>query len=569
MDIAPNILVVDDDEAIRQFVSATLKMKGYMVTAVSSAKEAISACQGNNHDLALLDIGLPDMDGIDLLKNLKAQHPELVVIILTGIATVETTINALNTGASGYITKPVSINELLIHVRESLDKLRLLKDNQRLVRELKKELSRKKRVEDELRNKNQELLLWTRELNCLYGVSHILERRDITLEDLFQQLVETISSYWPENSKVCTRITYGGKKYVSGTCPETSATYSSEILIGNKIVGLLELMIHDPSNGTDDALILRIETQLLDTIARRLRHIVEYKDSENKQRELETQLLQTEKMASIGQLAAGVAHEINNPTGFIISNLNTFKEYHEQYENFLNVYDELHQMIANNKGKNSSNQNITAKLPALYQAYQELDLDFIRNDCPEMISECMDGMERIRGIVLDLKNFAHPGQELPELADLNNNLDSVLNIVWNELKYKAKIKKDFSELPEIKCHPQQLNQVFMNLLVNAGQAIVTKGEIHITTQRDSDHVCIKIADNGMGIAEKNIGRIFDPFFTTKDIGKGTGLGLNIVYNIVKKHGGTISVSSLVDCGTEFTVRLPIGNSKFKTGLSNS
>jgi signal transduction histidine kinase len=158
---------------------------------------------------------------------------------------------------------------------------------------------------------------------------------------------------------------------------------------------------------------------------------------------------------------------------------------------------------------------------------------------------------------LDLKNFSHPGEDVLKLADINHNLDSTLNIVWNELKYKATIIKDYGELPQVNCYPQQINQVFMNLLVNAAHAIENKGEIHITTRQSGNHVEIAISDTGQGIAAENLPRIFDPFFTTKAVGKGTGLGLNVSHNIVKKHHGVIDVSSEPGKGTTFTVRLPI------------
>ncbi|MBW1741537.1 MAG: GHKL domain-containing protein [Deltaproteobacteria bacterium] len=169
----------------------------------------------------------------------------------------------------------------------------------------------------------------------------------------------------------------------------------------------------------------------------------------------------------------------------------------------------------------------------------------------------MEGTERIKQIVLDLKNFAHPGENELKLIDINQSINSTLNVVWNEIKYKAKVTKEYKELPLVKCYPQELNQVFMNILVNAAQAIERQGEIKIMTQAVDGYTEIKISDIGVGIPEENIPKIFDPFFTTKDVGKGTGLGLNISYNIIKKHKGTIDVESMVGKGTTFTVRIPI------------
>jgi signal transduction histidine kinase len=159
--------------------------------------------------------------------------------------------------------------------------------------------------------------------------------------------------------------------------------------------------------------------------------------------------------------------------------------------------------------------------------------------------------------VLDLKNFSHPGEDVLKMADINHNMDSTLNIVWSELKYKATIIKDYGDLPQIMCYPQQINQVLMNLLVNAAQAIEKQGEIRITTREVGGNAEIIISDTGQGIAKKNLSRIFDPFFTTKAVGKGTGLGLNVTYNIIKKHNGSIDVQSEPGKGATFTIRIPV------------
>ncbi|TSA55889.1 MAG: GHKL domain-containing protein, partial [Planctomycetaceae bacterium] len=159
-----------------------------------------------------------------------------------------------------------------------------------------------------------------------------------------------------------------------------------------------------------------------------------------------------------------------------------------------------------------------------------------------------------------LKDFAHPGEGKLKYAQINENIDSTLNVIWNELKYKATVTKDYGKLPEVECYPQQLNQVFMNILVNAAQSIEEKGEIDISTRAFDENIEIKISDTGSGIPEENLTKIFDPFFTTKDIGKGTGLGLNVAYNIIESHNGTIEVESETGKGTTFTIRIPVEQS---------
>jgi two-component system, NtrC family, sensor kinase len=286
-----------------------------------------------------------------------------------------------------------------------------------------------------------------------------------------------------------------------------------------------------------------------------LRDISQLKQVEEEKKRMEAQLLHSEKMASIGQLAAGVAHEINNPTGFVSSNLKTLSDY---IRDIRDLSEEYRQLVSNLK-QHTGNGGLFAvseQVNRITAMEEEVDLDFVLKDVLELIEESREGTERIKKIVLDLKDFAHPGEDKPSLADINHNMDSTVNVVWNELKYKADVIKDYGDLPRIQCYPQLLNQVFMNLLVNAAHSINERGEIKIQTRAKNGNVEIKISDTGSGIPKENLARIFDPFFTTKEIGKGTGLGLNVAYNIIKKHQGRIDVKSDVEKGTTFIIRIP-------------
>ena len=259
-----------------------------------------------------------------------------------------------------------------------------------------------------------------------------------------------------------------------------------------------------------------------------------------------SQLLQQEKMASIGQLAAGVAHEINNPMGFISSNLGTMGKYLERLEGFLALQSAGVEEIAPEELKQE-----------LAQARRRFKVDYILTDARSLLAESQDGAERVRTIVQNLKSFSRVDEATASYANLNECLESTVAIAWNELKYKTTLNRDYGELPEVKCLPQQLNQVFLNILVNAAHAIEKQGEVTISTRREGDRVAIAISDTGSGIPEEIRSRIFEPFFTTKEVGKGTGLGLSISYDIIKKHNGTIEVESSPQSGTTFTIRLPI------------
>ncbi len=260
----------------------------------------------------------------------------------------------------------------------------------------------------------------------------------------------------------------------------------------------------------------------------------------------QSQLLQQEKMASVGQLAAGVAHEINNPMGFIISNLGTLNNYGEALKEYLQATNGL---LANCGEADRTKMEVLQK---------KLDLSFIMEDMPSLIKESRDGAERVRIIVQSLRNFSAVDQEGTQSININDYLDSTVNVAWNELKDKAEVVRSYGVLPTILGRTQEIGQVFLNILRNAAQAIAERGIIHLKTSHDNGMVTIVITDNGCGIPPEVIDRIFEPFFTTHPPGQGTGLGLSTSYDIVKKHGGTIDVTSTVGKGTKFTIRLPVG-----------
>jgi len=267
----------------------------------------------------------------------------------------------------------------------------------------------------------------------------------------------------------------------------------------------------------------------------------------HKVEEAQQQLLQSEKMAAIGQLAAGVAHEINNPIGFVNSNLGSLKNYAAR----------LMAVIAAYEG---------GAPDAIANARRDADLEFLREDLPALLAESQEGLGRVTRIVQDLKDFSRVDQTEHQQADLNAAMQSTLNVVRNELKYKAEVVLELGEIPHVDCVPAQINQVFMNILVNAAQAIPEHGRITVRSGMSGERVWFEIEDTGRGMSEAVRQRIFEPFFTTKPVGKGTGLGLSISYDIVvKKHHGSIDVESEPDKGTLFRIWLPVdpttGNSQ--------
>jgi len=260
----------------------------------------------------------------------------------------------------------------------------------------------------------------------------------------------------------------------------------------------------------------------------------------------QSQLLQSEKMAAVGQLAAGVAHEINNPVGFVSSNLGSLSTYLDRIFSVIGAYESLERELAPDHPARA----------AVSQAREAAEFDYLRDDIPDLLRESVDGLTRVKRIVNDLKDFSRSDEGEWQEADLNRGLESTLNVVWNELKYKAEVVRELADLPPVRCIPAQINQVFMNLLVNAGQAIEVSGTITLRSGTTAEHAWVEISDTGKGMPPDVQTHIFEPFFTTKPIGKGTGLGLSISADIIKRHNGRIEVGSEPGQGTAFRILLP-------------
>jgi two-component system NtrC family sensor kinase len=267
---------------------------------------------------------------------------------------------------------------------------------------------------------------------------------------------------------------------------------------------------------------------------------------------LQTQLLQAEKFSAIGQLAAGIAHEINNPIGFINSNLQTLRQYVVHYTRLLGILNKLEKAL-----KDKDQQRATEVVDSWEKIRTETNFAFMGGDIDNLLKESMEGAGKIGKIVTDLRTLASPDRGKMVSVNVETLMESMLNIVHNEIKYKADLKEEFDNVPFIVCNPQKIGQVFVNILMNAAQAIKDKGIITVKTYTKDGYVCVDIMDTGCGISPENITRIFDPLFTTKAPGAGVGLGLSISYDIIRKHAGNIKFNSKLGEGTTFTVMLPL------------
>ena len=272
----------------------------------------------------------------------------------------------------------------------------------------------------------------------------------------------------------------------------------------------------------------------------------------------QAQLVQSEKMASLGQMVAGVAHEINTPLGYVRNNFEISRDACAQMRGLIDAYDELLGMLQSGA---ADEQALGSQFSLVQDQRETIDAMFSRDEMDGLFGDTFYGIDQISEIVLNLKNFSRLDQAHVDQVDLNECINSALLIAKNVIKHKAEVVREFGELPKIRCAPSQINQVVLNLVTNAAQAIETTGTIRIRTRAVGAFVYLVITDDGRGIPPENLEKIFDPFFTTKAIGEGTGLGLSIVIKIIKDHGGEIKVKSIPGKGTAFCISLPIDTTK--------
>ncbi|MBU4262531.1 MAG: response regulator [Proteobacteria bacterium] len=545
MKVKPHLLIIDDDPPLRDTLKSILEWHGYAVSLAGTGAEALQFISSNQPDLAFVDMMLPDTWGTELIRDIKKNHPRLLCVMITGDTSTDSVIDALHQGADAYFQKPFNMEILLPKIESLLEK---------------------KRLREEIRHLNELPRIILDGINESIAIIDIQNFSIVTANKVF--IRETGLPENEVNGKPCYSVTH----HLTAPCEAPEHTCPIREILATGSHAAAE-HVHYDSRGKKSyveisASPIKDETGHIVQVIHVSRDITSKKELEislqnerlllektntqleqayNELKQTQSQIVQQEKMASIGQLAAGVAHEINNPMGFISSNLASLDNYLGKLTHFITFQDSLITGLQDEQA-----------LRELQDNRKKLKIDYLLQDIPALIAESLDGAERVKIIVQNLKNFSRvEGNEIC-LTNINDCLETTMNIIHNELKYKAEISREYGEnLPQVKASPQQLNQVFMNILVNAAQAIEKKGKITIRTWREKSSVRVAISDTGCGITQQNLSRIFDPFFTTKEVGKGTGLGMSITYDIIKKHNGTISVASEVGRGTTFTVSLPV------------
>lgn len=543
----PKILIVDDDKYIRDFLTILLSGSGYICHTASDGKEALEKADEIHPDIIFLDLLMLGMHGLEVCKKLKSnpKTSSITVIIITASVDYASKIKCLEAGAADFITKPLNPLEIKAKTRNFLqikkyyeEKIKnlILKQTLAMIENAKKE--------------------WELMVDCLNDVIILIDQKDKILRTN-KRLADITMSKFPDllGRKWQEVLKEGGFTYTILISGDIEFYHSSGRYFNFNIYYVNNFRNTNQSAATiilqDITGIKKLTSQLEEKKEMLEKKHHELMKAYSELKFAQSQILQQEKMASIGQLAAGVAHEINNPTGFIMGNLNALLKYSDRIKEFVSSQTEALDAIS--KGA-PPDKEIFDRLKEKRKASK---FDYIIEDIGNLVSESLDGAERIKRIVQDLKSFSRVDEAEYKLADINAGIESTINIIWNELKYKAVIKKEYGDIPRTKCNLGHLNQVFLNILMNAVQAMEKQGEIGVKTWHEADKIYISISDTGSGMPEDKINRIFEPFYTTKEVGKGTGLGLSIVYDIVLKHNGEIKVDSRLGIGTTFTIMIPV------------
>lgn len=554
-----NILIVERDPSQVALIELIFNNQSLLTANLSfahSLREARTLLSEGCFDLIVANLALPDGFGTELQQAVSRQTTaDLPLLLLVDHGEQEMAREALRHGVIDYLVKT---DTALRNLPRSVT--RALREWTHIIRRLE--------TEEALNGNRKELLALNKQLQqTLRQVASAKEEWEQTMDCLDDVVILTdTSGFIRRANDALTTLT--GRNY-DDLIGAPLADVFAEFQIGIQDPPFCEVELYQPESGrwfilttynldgiaTETGIVIKVHDysrmrqlnlQLEQTNAELQLKSLELEQSLAQQQATQAKILHQEKMATIGQLAAGVAHEINNPMGFILSNLCTIGEYLAKLGQFVGRQNE---MLARHLDP--------GQRQALENYAKEQKIDMILADLSAVVDESIDGAERVRKIVSALKGFTRHDDTGAMATDVNGIIENAISLIWNEIKYKAVLNKDLRPLPEISCHQVQLSQVFMNLLVNAGQAIEQQGEIQVTSWcNDDDWINIAISDNGQGIPAPVRARIFEPFFTTRDVGKGTGLGLSIAYDIIKEHGGEIRVDSCPGQGSTFTVRLP-------------
>ncbi|MFB2972263.1 response regulator [Aerosakkonema sp. BLCC-F183] len=599
-----NILVVDDTPDNLRLLSAMLTEQGYTVRKALNGELALVACQKALPDIILLDINMPMMNGYEVCQRLKANEKTrgVPVIFISALDDVLDKVKAFDVGGIDYISKPFQEAEVLSRIGNQL-KLRSLQlqlEEQNII--LREEILERRKAQEALElseAKNRALLDAIPDLMFRIGYDgifldyRIAKEVAITQTSSHKLLIENGIAFpipdaiGPQNSLVsknisdvlCEDLSVWVMHYVQQTLLASTMQIGEYV---QQIDGIWHAYeVRFVKTGQNEVLALvrdisdrkQAEVQKLQTEALLRMQKEQLEQALSELQQAQVQLIQNEKMVALGQLVAGIAHEINNPINFIYANLNYANEYVQNLLKLIEIYQ----------------QEYPNPTPKIDRIIDDIDLSFLIKDAQSLMEGMHRGADRIRQLVLSLRNFSRLDEAEMKSVDIHEGIDSTLLMLQHRLnsqispkneviRPEIKVIKEYANLPKVTCSPSEINQVLMHLLNNAIDALDLGNSsecnplnttlyrhptIRITTELiAANTIKIRIADNGPGIPESMRSRLFDPFFTTKAPGKGTGLGLSISYQIiVQKHGGKLTCSSSSKEGSEFAIEIPIHQTK--------
>ncbi len=523
------VLIADDDMLIREILKSYMKPWGYDPIIAENGNDALQILNEPNPPMvAIVDWSMPGLSGVEICRRIREEHPDALyyLIILTARSEKEHLVSALQAGANDYIRKPFDLAELKARLETGK---RIVEMQSRLENQLKANEQLVNSINSILISVNEDNIVmhWNRSAEDAFGI-----KESEALNNNFSVL--PIKWNW-----------------------NTLSPSIDQCIITDEVVTLNDFTYIDQKER-ERFLNININPYIGSTIDKRGFLILANDVTE--QKFIESQLMHSQKLESIGQLAAGIAHEINTPVQFVTDNSEFLKE------SFDTIADIL-QYCENTLRQCAEKYSCPELLVEVLEKKEENDTDFLLEEIPSAISQNLEGLQKVATIVKAMKEFSFPAQKEMIPTDLANAIQNTITVARNEWKYVSELETEFDEdLPPVYCHPGELNQVILNLIINAVHAIQDKlddsenqkGTITIRTLRDKDTAIIQVSDTGSGIPIEVQKRIFDPFFTTKDVGKGTGQGLFISHSvIVDKHHGTITFESRKGVGTTFTIRIPI------------
>ena len=552
---AARVLVVDDDPSFLELLQFNLSRIGYRCRCVPDAQDVLEQLAGNEFDVVLLDLLLPGRSGLEAIRLIRESFPNLPLIGMTCSESRTLAVDAYRYGATGFLRKPFELTMLEDTLRRSVQLGRLLSDylskpEFQAILELQHAIGSGKGVADILDMLLQQMIRFT---GAESASVLLLEPDEMALKiEASYGLDEAVVSQ--ERVAVGERVSgwvaeYGQPQMVIGPATDDPRLIgvvrdrypSVGLCLPMKgrvaIVGVLCL-----SRYSEEELFSRDAIDLGLLMCGEVARALERMEAEKERQENERDVMRRDKLVTIGELASGVAHEINNPLGFVNSNVNSLKEYFQDLLPMLEMLAKCRENLDVDK---------------LCSLSEQIDLSFILSDLPSCLSETELGVRRVLKIINDLKNFTRDDYESREMANVNEVIEGALTILSGQLKNKAKLIRNFGDIPPISCFPSQLGQVFLNLLSNAVHAVGPDGKIEVSSKLEKQNVLIEVADNGCGMSEDVRLHVFEPFFTTKPRGVGTGLGLNIARKIVERHGGRLSVTSTPGQGSTFVVSIPL------------